>query len=167
LIRVDEPVPITGLGDIASPNQKIDYTYDALNNLIRVQQGSQQNRYFLYDSLKRLTRAFNPEQDANTNLPALTDPLTQNTQWNSLYTYDNNSNLATKVEARNITTTYTYDELNRVKIRSYSAHPANTPAVTYTYDATSVAFSFSTHSFVDRRFTRTLANHRAPAARLR
>jgi RHS repeat-associated protein len=113
-------------------NYSTIYQYNTLDDLVRVQQGAQ-NRYFLYDSLKRLRRAFNPEQTANPAI-ALADPESGNNQWNMAYSYDNNSNLTQKVEARNITTNYLYDELNRVTERSYANDPQSTPMVTYRYD---------------------------------
>lgn len=56
------------------------------------------------------------------------------------YSYDNNGNLATKVDARGVRTDYVYDALNRVTNRDYSltgSTPANyqaTPDVSYFYD---------------------------------
>ena len=47
------------------------------------------------------------------------------------YAYDNNGNLTSKTDARSITTTYAYDNLNRVKTRNYTD---STPAVSYFYD---------------------------------
>ncbi len=63
-----------------------------------------------------------------------------------------NGNLATKADARSITTTYTYDYLNRVTDRDYSD---STPDVDYIYDAqthakgklTQVASSVSTTEY--------------------
>jgi len=40
--------------------------------------------------------------------------------------------------ARNITTTNTYDALNRLLTKTYANDPANTPAATFSYDQTSV-----------------------------
>src|SRR6185503_17325823 len=51
------------------------------------------------------------------------------------YTYDANSNLKTKQDARLITTTYNYDALNRVTSRTYTGDSQNTPAVSYVYDS--------------------------------
>lgn len=96
------------------------YTYDALGNLIEVQQqgGSTDSsrwrtRTFVYDSLSRLTSASNPESGTTT------------------YNYDANGNLLTKTAARGITTTYSYDALNRLTGKTYSD---SEPAVTYGYD---------------------------------
>ena len=51
------------------------------------------------------------------------------------YSYDNNGNLTNKTDARSITTSYTYDALNRVTQRSYSGETGyTTPAVSYFYD---------------------------------
>lgn len=104
-----------------SSNYETTYGYDALDNLKTVTQGTQPSRTFLYDSLKRLTRAVNPESG------------TVN------YTYFANSNLFTKVDGRSITTTYGYDALSRVISRTYSGETVATPAVTYKYDGAGVA----------------------------
>ncbi|HMM81501.1 MAG TPA: RHS repeat-associated core domain-containing protein [Pyrinomonadaceae bacterium] len=133
LIRVDEPNSSNQLGSISSPNQPTYYAYDTLNNLTTVTQGSQ-TRTFAYDSMSRLTQAANPESGT------------------IKYTYDDNSNLKTKWDARGIKTIYDYDALNRVWKRCYksvgtsslgyttcasasgeTAEP-NTPDVAYTYD---------------------------------
>lgn len=50
------------------------------------------------------------------------------------YTYDNNGNLTTRIDARNITASYVYDALNRNTSVVYTDDPANTPSVTRTYD---------------------------------
>jgi RHS repeat-associated protein len=114
-------------------NYQTTYTYDCLDSLRKVVQGSQ-TRYFGYDSLKRLIRVKNPEQDVNTYLPTFTDSVTGNTQWAVGFVYDNNSNLSTKTDPRNITCTYTYDAMNRVWTRTYLNDPNQTPAVDYKYD---------------------------------
>ncbi len=94
------------------------YDHDTLDNLTSVSQrvgtsGTNQTRSFVYDSLKRLTSASNPESGTIS------------------YDYDANGNLLHKTDARSITATYVYDSLNRVTSRSYSD---STPTVTYAYD---------------------------------
>ena len=40
------------------------------------------------------------------------------------YIYDNNGNLLTRTDARNITTTMAYDGLNRIQTKSYNEVPS-------------------------------------------
>lgn len=64
-------------------NYLTTYAYDSLDNLTNVYQGTQ-TRTFVYDSLKRLTSATNPESGTIT------------------YQYDNNGNLTQKTDARGV-----------------------------------------------------------------
>lgn len=112
-----EAVSFPGHAEVAA-GYRTTYDYGALDNLRTVTQGAQQTRTFVYDSLKRLTSAQNPESGMIT------------------YGYDANSNLERKTDARGVTTTYAYDGLNRVIARTYSD---GTPAVTDTYDAAGVS----------------------------
>jgi len=115
------------------------YSYDALGNLLRVdQKGTAPNdstqwrtRTFTYDSLSRLLTANNPESGTIT------------------YSYDADGNLLQKTSpAHNQTGTatqtvsYCYDELHRVTARDYSPHtytppacPITAPVVSYFYDS--------------------------------
>jgi len=129
---IPAPVP-SGLPQPAA-GYRTAYSYDALGNLRRVQQGGQL-RFFMYDSLSRLVRAKNPEQEANQNLN-VTDVLTQNGQWSLGYSYDDNGNLKTRTDARGVTATYGYDALNRVTTTTYTGEPgtATTPNVVRSYD---------------------------------
>src|SRR6185437_13825665 len=104
------------------PSMETDYQYNTLNDLTRVDQWGGPNgsagdrvRTFTYDSLSRLTSSSNPE----------TGPVA--------YHYDNNGNLSSRVDARNITTSYTYDALNRMKSKQ-------APGISYgyTYDSSQV-----------------------------
>lgn len=119
LVRVDEPDANGNLGAVSSPVQPTVYAYDTLSNLTQVYQGVQ-TRTFAYDSLSRLRQAVNPESGTIS------------------YNYDANGNLTTKTDARSVTTTYVYDNLNRALTRSYSD---GTPQVAYKYDDGSVQYS--------------------------
>jgi RHS repeat-associated protein len=107
-----------------------NYHYDALGNLRQVTQGDQQ-RFFLYDSLSRLIRVRDVEQEEN---PALTlfDPITGNSRWSKGYVYDANGNLLKKVDPRGVEANYQYDALNRVTSVSYS--DAATSQLSQSYD---------------------------------
>ena len=45
---------------------------------------------------------------------AFTDLVTANMQWSVGFVYDNDSNLITKTDSRNITWTFSYDAMNRM-----------------------------------------------------
>jgi YD repeat-containing protein len=100
-------------------NYLTSYTYDARGNLRRVNQGGQL-RDFMYDSLGRLTRAKYPEQLAGSAVSGVGDQVTGNTQWSLGYNYDNDGNIISRIDARNITTSYAYDALNRNYSVSYT-----------------------------------------------
>jgi RHS repeat-associated protein len=99
------------------------YNYDGLDNLISVVQSGSRQRTFTYDSLSRLGSATNPEtatitygHDANGNIVAKTAPAPN------------------QPGSAAVTTTYSYDALNRTIQKSYSD---GTPTVTYGYDGVS------------------------------
>jgi len=94
LIRVDEPNSSGNLDSGGSPVQSTNYTYDVLDNLTQVTQGSQ-TRTFTYDSLKRVLTAANPESGTVTSV------------------YDENGNVIVATDARTVSTHVSYDELNR------------------------------------------------------
>ncbi len=94
------------------------YQYDALANLTGVCPGSAfsgvtcsngRKRAFVYDSLSRLRKTQNPE--------------TGSSAWAS-YEYDNNGNPTFRSDTRSITTTYSYDVLNRLTTKNYSTQGA-------------------------------------------
>jgi RHS repeat-associated protein len=121
--------------DPSGLNYETTYSYDVLDNLVKVTQGSQQ-RYFMYDSLKRLIRARNPEQNTRPSLN-LSDPVTGNSTWSTGYEYDSNSNLTFKTDPRGIVTENRYDVLNRVTTILYRINgqpDPNTGDVEYLYD---------------------------------
>ncbi len=109
-----------------------DYVFDTLGNLRKTAQGGQY-RYFMHSSLGRLMFAKQVEQDANSNFSGsgYTDPITSNNQWSVKYLYDDNGNIISTTDAKNVTTTASYDSINRLKVRDYSD---STPDVSFYYD---------------------------------
>jgi RHS repeat-associated protein len=122
--------------DPGTLNYETDYGYDALGNLLNVnQKGGDPNsanwrtRTFTYNSLSQLLSANNPESGTIT------------------YGYDDDGNLHTKTSpAPNQTNpgvtqtiSYCYDQLNRMTGKAYSLQscPLTTPAASYFYDQTS------------------------------
>ena len=110
--------------DPSGLNYQTSYTYDALDNLTTVTQGVQ-TRTFVYDSLKRLTSATNPESGTTT------------------YQYDNNGNLTQKTDPRmtggsHWTTTFTYDALNRITSKVYANDGGLTSPIYFYYDGQTI-----------------------------
>lgn len=116
-------------------NLSTDYVFDTVGNLRKTIQG-EQSRYFMYDDLGRLLYAKQPEQGANASFIS-TDPITGNAQWSAKYAYDPNGNIATTTDARNVSVTGTYDNLNRLILRDYS--DASMPDVSFYYDGTGLS----------------------------
>lgn len=100
---------------LASPTVSL-YQYDALGDLTSVVQGSQ-TRTFTYDGLGRKASESTPESGSIS------------------YSYagcsGESSDLCSMTDARGITKTYAYDNMNRMKTKSYSNGQGT---VTYTYD---------------------------------
>jgi YD repeat-containing protein len=113
-------------------NYQTVYTYDALDNLVKITQGTQQ-RFFMYDSLKRLIRARNPEQATHVSLN-LSDPVTGNGVWSYGYQYDVSGNLTQKTDARGVVSNLAYDAFDRNTTIDYSDTPAINPDVKWFYD---------------------------------
>jgi YD repeat-containing protein len=130
LIEVYEDPEVPG--GPAELNYLTTYSYDLLDNLVKVTQGTQQ-RFFMYDSLKRLIRARNPEQGTPASL-SLSDSVTGNSAWSVGYQYDANGNLTQKIDARDVVSIYVYDALNRNTTVDYSDTPLITPDVKRFYD---------------------------------
>ena len=108
-----EAISFPGLAEVTA-GYHTSYTYDALNNLLMVTQGSQ-SRWSVYDSLKRVLSTTNPENGMVS------------------FQYDSNGNVTQRTDARQpaVITTYGYDKINRPITRTYSG---GTPGVSYKYD---------------------------------
>jgi YD repeat-containing protein len=121
-------------GDVGNQPFVTQYQYDALGNLLRVDQKGTaptdstqwRTRTFTYDSLSRLLTANNPESGAIS------------------YTYDADGSLLQKTSpapnqtgSATQTVSYCYDELHRVKAKGCGAQscPIGSPVVSYAYDA--------------------------------
>jgi RHS repeat-associated protein len=122
------------------PSMETDYTYDALNNLLSVNQvgdgSGTRVRRFVYDSLSQLAASLNSEDASAANPPSLN--CANGICYTAIYAYDLNGNLTTKTDNRIITGTthnaisYTYDALNRVTQKVYN--DGVTPTEGYGYD---------------------------------
>ena len=95
LVQVYEDPTLNGFNYLTS------YVYDPVDNLKTITQGAQ-TRTFVYDSLKRLSSATNPESGTVS------------------YQYDENSNVRVKTDARGVSVHYEYDGLNRPVRRWYN-----------------------------------------------
>ncbi len=129
VIRLDEPTT-SGLGSTSSPNQATNYSYDVLDNLVHINQGSQ-DRYFKYDSLSRLIRERQVEQSTNSSYD-LSDSLTNNSSWSRRLDYNSSGLVSDAYDARGVHTQFVYDGLNRVTQITYSD---STPPAFYYYDS--------------------------------
>ena len=115
----------TVLEDPSGLNYETDYQYDALGNLLRVDQKGTapadstqwRTRMFTYDSLSRLLTANNPESGTITYLYDADGELLQKTS-----PAPNQTGSATQ------TVSYCYDELHRVTESGYRAHTSAAPA---------------------------------------
>lgn len=110
------------------------YQYDALGNLLFATQGSFPQRSFSYDSLSRILTASNPETG-----------ITCYGTWSGstcVSAYDADGNLLQRTRpapnggSGTVTTTYSYDAINRLLSTQYS--DGTTPGATYEYDLSSI-----------------------------
>jgi RHS repeat-associated protein len=134
VIRLDEPTS-SGLGTTSAPNQPTSYYYDALDNLVHINQPGpssiNQDRYFKYDSLSRLIRERQVEQITNSSYN-LSDSLTGNSSWTRKLEYNSSGLVTNSYDARGVSSTVSYDDLNRVTQISYSD---STHTAHYYYDS--------------------------------
>lgn len=142
LVEVVEPSP-NGNGSVNTGGLLTNYYYDTLGRLIEIVQENQR-RKFKYDSLGRLTHQKLAE--ANATLDDAGNRVVNGT-WSDVITYDERSNISTRVDARGAKTTFSYttagntpDPLNRLRTVSYDTQGAQNvspaPTVTYSYMTT-------------------------------
>ena len=134
---------------IASGNQVTRYTYDAVDQLTQIIQGSQ-TRKFKYDSLGRTIRQKLAEHAATINdAGAYVGVGGSGTLWSDSLSYDDRSNLTQRIDARGVKTNFSYlksgslDPLNRLQSISFDKTGADTThtihnasSITYIYMAT-------------------------------
>ncbi|MBK8150806.1 MAG: RHS repeat protein [Acidobacteria bacterium] len=102
---------------------------------MKVQQGKPgettpiQYRYFKYDSLGRLIRVMQPEQEPNPNL-ALADPYNTSGQWSAAFKYNALGDLVRATDANGVSIISEYDKAKRVTKRCYSKPNLNITATT-------------------------------------
>lgn len=132
-------VPTCGL-DLAgsATGMTTSYTYDALDRVITISQGSLNPRQIAYDGLSHVIGEIIPE----VNNKACTG--SDGTQYSVCYNYDSAGRLGTRIRPRPnqaaggtalTTTSYSYDELNRLRIINYDdTNTENTPAQVFFYD---------------------------------
>jgi RHS repeat-associated protein len=143
------------LTNVVEPSgAKTGYIYDALDNLLTVNQNgvsgdTPRTRSFTYDSLSRLLCASNPENSQNACPTSATTAMPSGV---TRYVYDSNGNLSSKTDARVITTSYSYDALNRVTSKS-SVGATGVPGFTYNY-----GYDDATHSNGIGRLTHSSNN---------
>lgn len=134
LRAVMEPNPSSGTLALET-----DYTYNGLGNLTNVnQKGASGNtartRTFSYDTFSRLISSSNPETGTiSYSYKPPSAPCNTNDQLGDV------TMPCSKIDVRSVTTTYTYDSLNRLASKSYSGTNAKgTPSSCYQYDSSSV-----------------------------
>ena len=101
------------LQDSLGINAQTTFAYDALGNLVQVNDPKGLNTIYTYNGFSDLTQLVSPDTGT------------------TVYTYDSAGNRATQKDARNKTATYGYDALNRLTTVTYAATSLNT---TYLYD---------------------------------
>jgi YD repeat-containing protein len=137
--------------DVSGSGFKTTYSYDALGDLTSVAQPGLATRSFAYDSLSQLLAVSSPEAGTTANLCSAVAGA-----WSACYGYDDDGNVTSRVRPRpnngggNVTTTYAYDGLRRLRSTSYSPGVGSggyAPNITYCYDETTAGactgFSFT------------------------
>ncbi|MGB5015519.1 MAG: hypothetical protein WBO68_15970, partial [Pyrinomonadaceae bacterium] len=108
------------------PSYATFYDYNAQGKMVKVTQGVQ-SRYFKYDSLGRLIRVRQPEQEINATLD-LADPYNTSGQWTAGFAYDTLGNVVRATDANGVNIINEYDKAGRVIRRCYTKPTINTSA---------------------------------------
>jgi len=134
---------VSGCGlDITATGFLTSYSYNTLSNLTQVTQGSLVNRTFSFDSLSRMTSESEPEWGSGSAMSYAYNSdglLTQRTR-----PAPNQTNPAVTV-----TTNYGYDELHRLRSRTYTGDPSGTPTAGFNYDE-SIAWTTNLSNTIGR-----------------
>lgn len=125
---------ITAIDALSRPTTV--YTYDTLSRLTNVLDANSKNTIYQYDDRDQLRYVTDPrgliteyQYSVLGQLRFLISPDTGTTE----YTYDLAGNQKTQKDARNITATFNYDQLNRIVTKTY---PDSSLSVIYDYDST-------------------------------
>jgi RHS repeat-associated protein len=147
LAEVVEPNPAGGAGF------QTKYSYNALNKLVKSEQGSQIRR-FRYDSLGRLTHQKLAETEATLNLSGQWSTAgTANDRWSEVFTYDERSNLISRTDARGVKTIFRYKDSNNVddplnRLQSVNYDLSGVPASLTVLGAPTVSYQYRTKASV-------------------
>jgi RHS repeat-associated protein len=118
--------------DPGTLNYETDYSYNLLNQMTQVTQGSQ-TRSYTYDALGRLTQSTTPEA-GTVCIGTVSSGTCQQNGYNSF------DLVTTSTDARGVVTNYSYDTLNRLTQSSYNVSGTGvtgTSTVSYTYGTSS------------------------------
>jgi len=144
LVEIVEPNP-NGNGSVATGGLVTTYSYNTIGNLVAINSLTngqvEQSRSFAYDSLGRLTAQKLAEVSTTLDNAGAYQP--SGGTWSDVFTYDERSNLASRVDARGVKTLYSYngDPLNRLQsvawdttgFRDYDNPILPAATVTYQY----------------------------------
>lgn len=122
------------LQDMAGIAAETKYSYDVLDNLIKVNDPKWLDTNYTYNGFSELLLLSSPDTG------------------NTTYTYDSVGNLKTLKDARNKTAAYAYDALNRLKSVAYPTASLN---IAYAYD-TAQAACLTGETFTAGRLTKIL-----------
>ena len=159
---------------LTSPGGTVTHTYDAANRLLTVTDWQNQTTTYTYDAAGRHTATAYPNgvsaaltYDAADRPTGVREQKGEETLLEIQYTLDPAGNRLSMVDGDGVTT-YTYDDLNRLRSVAY---PGGAPSlVEYTYDATGNRLSLArdgvrttyTYDAVDRLLSTTTAGVTTP-----